>query len=115
MSTTAHIGPSITIKGEVISAEDLIVSGHIDGTLRADGQVVSLNAGSEVTADVSARTVVIAGTLLGTVTAEERIELREGASVDGELTTPKLAMREGAELHGRVEMPARSSSLALAS
>lgn len=114
MTSTAHIGPSITIKGEVHASEDLIISGHIDGTLRVEGYVVSLNAGSEVTANIAARTIVIAGTVLGTLVAEERIELREGADVDGELTTPKLAMRDGAELHGRVQMPNRSS-LALAS
>jgi cytoskeletal protein CcmA (bactofilin family) len=115
MPSTAHIGPSISIKGEVVAEEDLIVSGHIDGTLRVDGHLVSLNAGSEVTANVAARTIVVAGTVLGTIVAEERIELREGATVDGELTTPKLAMRDGAELHGRVQMPGRSPDLALAS
>lgn len=114
MASTAHIGPSIIIRGEVVSGEDLIVSGHIDGTLRADGHVVSLNAGSEVTANIAAASIVVAGTVLGTLVAQERIELRPGADVDGELTTPKLAMSDGAELHGRVEMPKRSA-LALAS
>lgn len=114
MSSTAHIGPSITIKGDIVSGEDLIVSGHVDGTVRADGCVLSLAPGSEVTASVSARAVIVSGTVLGTIAAQERIELRTGADVDGELTTPKLAMSDGAELHGRVEMPKRAA-LALAS
>ncbi len=114
MASTAHIGPSIIIKGEIVSGEDLIVSGHIDGTLRADGHVVSLNPGSEVTANVAAGSIVVAGTVLGTLVAQERIELRPGADVEGEITTPKLSMSDGAELHGKVEMPKRSS-LALAS
>src|SRR5512144_2260977 len=114
MTATAHIGPSIIIKGEVVSGEDLIVSGRVDGTLRVDGFVVSLNAGSEVSASVSARSIVVAGTVLGTLVAEERIELRQGADVEGELTTPKLAMIDGAALHGRVQMP-QAASLSLAS
>jgi cytoskeletal protein CcmA (bactofilin family) len=114
MPSTAHIGPSISIKGEVVSGEDLIVSGHIDGSLRADGQVVSLNAGSEVSANIAAATILVSGTVLGTIVAQERIELRPGADVDGEITTPKLAMSDGAEFHGRVEMPKRAA-LALAS
>ena len=61
MPSTAHIGASITIKGEVVSDEDLIVSGRIDGTLRADGHIVSLNAGSEVSANVAAGTIVVLG------------------------------------------------------
>jgi len=116
MERTAHIGPSIVIKGEVSAAEDLIISGKIEGHVRVDGHVVSLHAGSEVIADVNARGIIVAGTVMGTLIAEERIELRQGADVDGELTTPKLAIVDGAGLHGRVQMPRRpDAKLALAS
>ena len=114
MTPTAHIGPTLVIKGEVVSGEDLLVSGRIDGTLRADGHVVTINPGSEVAATVTAGTIVVAGTVVGTLTAEERIELQSGCGVDGELTTAKLKMVDGAVLHGRVEMP-QKASLRLAS
>lgn len=109
MTPTAHIGPTIVIKGEVVSGEDLMVSGHIDGTLRADGHIVTINTGSEVAANVSAGSIVVSGTVVGTLAAEDRISLELGANVDGELTAPKLVMVDGATLHGRVEMPQRAS------
>ncbi len=114
MDRTACIGPSIVIKGDVTAAEDLVIAGRIDGTVSVNGHTVSLEPGSELTADVSAREIVVAGTVLGTLVAQERIELRDGADVDGELSTPLLAMKDGAGLHGRVRMPERTP-LALAS
>ncbi len=114
MDRTACIGPSIFIKGDITATEDLIVAGRVEGTLRLDGHILSLEAGSEVTAEVSARGIVVAGTVLGTLMAQERIELKPGADVEGEVSTPKLVMNDGAGLHGRVQMPQRTS-LALAS
>jgi cytoskeletal protein CcmA (bactofilin family) len=114
MDRIARIGASISIKGEISAAEDLIIAGRVDGSVHAAGHVVSLESGSEVTADVSARGIIVAGTVLGTLSAEERVELRPGADVDGEVATPKLAMSDGAALHGRVQMPQRTK-LALAS
>ncbi len=114
MTPTAHIGPTLVIKGEVVSGEDLLISGRIDGTLRADGHVVTINPGSEVAATVTAGTIVVSGTVVGTLVAEERITLQQGSDVSGELTTPKLVMVDGATLHGRVDMP-QKASLRLAS
>lgn len=110
MNTVARIGASIQIKGDVTAEEDLIIAGRVDGTLRVAGHVLSIEPGSQIAADIAARGVIIAGHVLGTVTADERIELRQSADVDGQLSTPKLTMLEGAGLHGRVQMPATLAS-----
>jgi hypothetical protein len=33
MTPTAHIGPTISIKGEVMSEEPLTIAGHVDGSV----------------------------------------------------------------------------------
>lgn len=115
MRAAAHIGSSIVIKGDVTASEDLSIAGTIEGTLHVEGHVVSLDQGGRLDADVSAKGIVIGGHVHGTLVASERIELCAGAEVEGELTTPRLAMSDGAGLRGRVQMPSRAPGLALAS
>ncbi len=115
MNAVAQTGSSVVIKGEVIAREDLKIAGRIEGTVRAEGFQIFVLPGGEVTADVVARDIVVAGTVKGSLVAEERIELRSGAEISGELTTPKLAMAEGAVVQGIIDMPtAKPRPLALA-
>lgn len=115
MNAVAHAGSSIVIKGEVVAKEDFTVAGRIEGTLSAEGFQVLVLPGAHVEADVIARDIVIAGAVKGTLIADERIELRNGADIEGHLTTPRIAMIEGAIVQGIVEMPAAKPRLAVAS
>ena len=44
---------------------------------------------------------MIAGTVNGSLIAEDRIELRSSARVEGELNAPRIAIADGAMLSGR--------------
>jgi cytoskeletal protein CcmA (bactofilin family) len=98
----AGIGPSVVIKGEITSAEDLIINGRVEGTIDVGDHHLTVGAGASITAPLLARAVTISGTVKGNVTARDRIEVRETGSVDGDLRAPHLAVREGAVLEGRV-------------
>jgi cytoskeletal protein CcmA (bactofilin family) len=62
-----------------------------------------VNAGALVVADIQARVIVVSGKILGTMSADERIEVRQSAEVEGELSAPKLRVEEGAVVQGKVE------------
>lgn len=116
MDARAHIGPSIVIKGEVTAEEDLIVAGRIEGTIQIDGHVLTVTAGGHVAADITAKAIVIAGSAKGSLSGGERIELQDGANMEGQLAAPRIRMTEGAMFNGRVDMPAVvKTPLALAS
>ena len=51
------------------------------------------------------KVVIILGTVRGNVTAKEKLELRAGGTMDGQLNTPKVAMAEGSTFNGKIEMP----------
>ena len=114
MDAHAQIGPSIVIKGEVTAEEDLIVAGRIEGTIQINGHVLHVVAGGHVAADIEARAVVVSGSAKGSLVATERIDVQAGADVEGQMSTPRLKMADGAVFHGKVEMPNRAK-LALAS
>ena len=102
MQHGAHIGATVVIKGEISSKEPITVSGRVDGSITVPGFVVTIEPGAHVTADVEAGGIVVAGTVVGSLVAEERIELRSGADVDGDLIAPRLAVEDGALLSGKV-------------
>jgi cytoskeletal protein CcmA (bactofilin family) len=107
MDRPAHIGPSIRVKGEVTAHEPLTIAGFVDGTIDVPGHVLTMTAGSQIVASVKAQSIVLAGTLSGPAVADERIIVQDTATIDGDLTAPKVAVNEGASVRGRIETAAR--------
>jgi cytoskeletal protein CcmA (bactofilin family) len=60
---------------------------------------------ARVHADVQAKAIVVAGSLMGSAVARERCEVQEAATVEGTLETPRLAIKEGASLNAQIQMP----------
>ena len=102
------IGQTIVIKGEVSGEEDLFIAGRIEGHVHLNGCTLTLAPDSQIVGDVHAGTIVAAGQLEGRVHAANRLEIRATAALQGELTTPSLHIADGAQVHGRVDMPARA-------
>ena len=93
------IGKSVIIKGELSAEEDLTIEGQVEGRIELDHSELTIGPNGRVTGDVLARAVIVMGTVSGNITATEKINLRETASVDGDLVTPSLGIAEGASGH----------------
>lgn len=100
---SALIGRSITVRGEIISDEDLTIDGRVEGTIAIGDHSLTIGAGASVSADLKAHTVTISGRVKGNVTAKDKIDISETGSVEGDLSAPIIAIREGAELRGRID------------
>src|SRR5262245_47530249 len=99
----AWIGKSLLLRGTLIASEDLVVDGTIEGAIDVGDHALTVGVGAIVKADLVATSITIHGTVVGDVTARERLDLRATASVDGNVRAPRLAMEDGAELRGTVE------------
>jgi cytoskeletal protein CcmA (bactofilin family) len=116
MEMIAKIGPSIHIKGEVTSREPLTVAGHIEGTVTVEGHPLTVDAGGKLKATVTAQTMIVAGTVSGSLKSDVRIVVKDTAVVDGDLSAPSVSLAEGATVHGRIDTGARKErELSLAS
>jgi cytoskeletal protein CcmA (bactofilin family) len=102
------IGATVFIKGNITAAEELAITGRVEGNILLEAGDLVLAAGSQVTGDISAPSAAIYGTVHGSVTATQRVTVRPGAIVSGSITTPSLVVEDGAVLTCRVEMPAGS-------
>jgi cytoskeletal protein CcmA (bactofilin family) len=101
MQHGAHIGPSVVVKGEISAKEPLTVAGRVEGIIDVPGHVVTIEAGAHVIADVSAAGIIVAGSVTGSLEAEDRIALHAGAEVRGDLTAPRLVVEDGARVTGK--------------
>lgn len=101
MQQGAYIGPTVFIKGELSAQEPVTVAGRVDGSIDAPGQIVTIEAGAHVTADVTASEIVVAGAVKGAVAAEKRIALRAGSEVTGDLEAPRVSVDDGARFSGK--------------
>ena len=50
------------------------------------------------------KAVIVLGEVNGNVTASEKVDIRDGGSVDGDIISPRVAIAEGAHFRGSVDM-----------
>jgi cytoskeletal protein CcmA (bactofilin family) len=65
---------------------------------------LTVGATGSVTGRITAATVIVHGTVDGPVTATEKIDVRDGGRIDGDLASPRIAIAEGAQFRGAVDM-----------
>ena len=97
------IGEDMEVVGSVRSSGVLKVAGTVLGDVSADAQLL-VAKGGRVEGDVCAREMVLSGEVYGSVVAETRLEVQASAVIHGDITTPRLVIREGAAVDGDVCM-----------
>jgi cytoskeletal protein CcmA (bactofilin family) len=102
-SDMAHLGKSLVIHGEVSGSEDLFADGEIQGSIDLREHMLVIGPHGKVQAQISARHVVVQGSVQGNITAE-RVELKQAANVVGDIVTQRITMEDGAYLKGSVDV-----------
>jgi cytoskeletal protein CcmA (bactofilin family) len=101
---TARLGASLHVKGEISGNEDLLIDGSVEGLVQLDERKLTIGATAKVTADIIAREVVVYGTVKGNLRAKDRIEIKKDGSVNGDLTTARIMIEDGAYFKGSIEI-----------
>ena len=96
------LGMNSNFKGELNVKGTLRIDGSVDGKLEADCVILSESA--TVKGAICAKKVIIGGKVEGTVSARELVEIKSRGKVLGDVFTRKLAVIEGGEFNGKVEM-----------
>jgi len=102
--STARLGASLHIKGEISGNEDLHIDGSVEGLVQLDDRKLTVGATAKLTADVVAREVVVYGSVKGNLRARDRIEIKKDGSVIGDLTTARIMIEDGAYFKGSIEI-----------
>ena len=101
---TARLGASLHVKGEISGNEDLLIDGSVEGLIQLDERKLTVGATAKVTADIIAREVVVYGNVKGNLRAKDRIEIKKDGSVNGDLTTARIMIEDGAYFKGSIEI-----------
>ena len=104
------IGKSVIVRGDLSGQEDLYMDGNIEGTITLAGNRLTIGPNAKVLGDVSARDVVISGSLKGNIHATGRVDLRQTAVVNGDILASRLSIEENATLKGHVELAVSASA-----
>jgi cytoskeletal protein CcmA (bactofilin family) len=99
-----YLGASLRIRGEISGNEDLKLDGQFDGTISLGGFRLTLGATSRVQGEIVAREVVVSGEVNGNIAARDRLEIKNGSSVVGDLSTARILVEEGAYFKGSIEI-----------
>jgi len=99
----ANFGRSISVKGEVSGSEDLTIDGQVEGRIDLPEHVLTVGPNATIVADITVRAATIFGTVIGSITARKKIEVRNAGSVEGQVTCTLLVVQEGAILNGKVD------------
>ena len=108
------VGDSIVVRGEVQSADDLVIEGRVDGPVWGDGQSVTVAVSATVTGDILARHITVLGRVAGTMVATGLVDIRSSARVAGRVLAAGFALRDGATFDGRVEPQHLEAALSVA-
>ena len=100
----ARIGKSIVIRGEVKGAEDLIIDGRVEGTVQLAENRLTIGPNADVSADLTARDVLVQGRVKGNIAATGRVELRAGCQLAGDIRASRLAVEDNAGVRGKVDL-----------
>jgi len=111
-STAMAVGASIRIKGDVTGDEDLIIQGHVDGTISLKGHNVTISKSAKVKANIEASQIIIEGELSGDMKGDEKVVIRETGNVYGNIVAPRVTLEDGAMFKGSIEMEPRQAHTA---
>ncbi len=91
------------VRGDVETEGSLRIDGRLDGSiLRAD--MVVIGTGASVVGDITAREVIIGGSVTGNVAATQRVELQSTGGVAGDIEAAAVMIQEGGRVQGRLSI-----------
>ena len=98
------IGKGIQINGDISGDENLMIDGHVEGSIKLDSNEVTVGQGGQVKADVSARLVKIDGQVNGDITGKEKVIISKTGNVRGNIKAPRVLLEDGAVFKGSIDM-----------
>ena len=100
----ATIGRSLQIKGEVIGSESLYIDGNVEGAISLPNNRVTISRDALVSANITAREVIVFGKVIGNINASDRVDIRSEGSLTGDVTAQRISIGDGAFFKGGIDI-----------
>ena len=100
----ATLGKSLVIKGEVTGSESLYIDGRVEGSINLPGNRVTVGRNGVVSANISAREIVVLGKVRGNMSASDRVDIRGEGSLTGDVVAQRISIEDGAYFKGGIDI-----------
>ena len=97
------IGAGVKVEGDVKGAGNILVEGHVNGTLTTEKDV-TVGEQAEIKANISAANASIGGRVHGSVAVSGHLTIRSTANITGDIATKTIAVESGARINGHLKM-----------
>jgi cytoskeletal protein CcmA (bactofilin family) len=94
---------NVELKGNLGFVGELTFDGKLEGDIISDGMLI-LGDNAVINGNVRVGSVVVRGTINGTITATDRIEIKSNTQLFGDITTSTLVIEEGATFVGKSDV-----------
>jgi cytoskeletal protein CcmA (bactofilin family) len=102
-SLNSTIGEGSSFEGKFYISGSLRIDGKFEGEIKTDDELVVGETG-KVKTNIEARSVVIAGTVVGNIAAREEVKLLETAKVLGDVIAPAISIQRGVIMQGNIRI-----------
>ena len=89
----------VELTGTITFSSELLIQAKIDGEIISPA-VLTVGDKAHINGDIKVRSTVVFGKIEGTITAQERCDLKATSTVIGDITAGTLAVEEGATFAG---------------
>jgi cytoskeletal protein CcmA (bactofilin family) len=96
-----RLDATATFKGNIVTEEDLVVEGAVEGSIQSRASV-TVAQGGRVTGPIHARDLEVAGTVEGDITANDHVHLSPTGRIQGDVRAIHLRVDDGGVMQGRV-------------
>jgi len=97
---TSIILSDVSIDGEVVEKDKIIIDAKINGDIKAEEVVTHQN--SNIKGNIKAKDAVLGGKLVGNINSD-KINIKKTANIEGVLNQKSLSIQEGATLKIKAE------------
>ena len=97
---TSILLSNISIEGEVIEKDKIIIDAKVSGNIKADD--IEAHSNSSITGNITSKKAALGGKLKGNVNSEN-IKIKKTANIEGVLSQKTLSVDEGAVLKIKTE------------
>lgn len=98
------IGAGMRIKGSIQSKQDLYLDGSVEGALDVENCRLTIGPHGKAAANAKARDVDVQGTIEGNVESTEKISIRKGGRLVGDIRAAGIVIEDGAYFKGGVDI-----------
>ena len=99
-----YLGDTFVIRGELLGNQDVTIDSRVEGKINLRNQSLRVGTKAQIQADIQATNVIVDGSVVGDIVAEDRVEITAAGSVEGSIRSGRISIADGARLKGSVEM-----------